>query len=343
MMAIHLFFPTEGQCVEMHTMAQKNFIETACRSALSEKDFAALAHEGEDVAHGTAVRFCFVVQERPSHASVTVEVARQADFSDRVVYSEEQAVAGVPNLRLATRYYWRVRVCTDEEAPTVSDVAQFVTSECPPRFITADGLGNVRDLGGWKTSDGRRVRQGMLYRGCEMDEHIVITEGGVHTLRDTLGIRTEIDLRSEAEGRLTASPLGDGVTYAFHFLEPYNLIGNTAENVRAILRLLLDPANYPVYFHCWGGADRTGTLAFLLLGALGVPRDDLLLDYEITSLSGIGLRRWNEETFLPLLAWLVPYGWGREDTRTVCERALCDMGVSLQTIERLRTLLLEDE
>ena len=341
MTAVHLFFPVEGERIELHTAVQRAFAETSDRAALSDAEFAALAHEGEDVAHARTVNFCFVVQNRPANATVTVALARTADFSDAVRYTEEEATAGVPNLLLATQYYWRVCVCVAGEVCAVSDVARFVTSARPPRFINAEGLGNVRDLGGWETKDGRHVRQGLLYRGCEMENHIVITADGVRTLHDTLGIRTEIDLRREAEGKITVSPLGEDVSYELRFLDPYDTVGNTAENLCAIFEMLTDATRYPVYFHCWGGADRTGTLSFLLLGALGVCRDDLLLDYELTSLSAIGLRRWNREDFLPFLAWLLPYGWGQDDVQTVCERALGDMGVSSETLDGLRRLLLE--
>ena len=49
---------------------------------------------------------------------------------------------------------------------------------------------------------------------------------------------------------------------------------------------LSDASNYPIYTNCQGGADRTGTYAFLLNGLLGVSYDDLTRDFELTSFSG---------------------------------------------------------
>ena len=46
-----------------------------------------------------------------------------------------------------------------------------------------------------------------------------------------------------------------------------------------------DSKEKPVYFHCWGGADRTGTVGFLLGGLLGMSYTDLIIDYELTSFS----------------------------------------------------------
>ena len=58
----------------------------------------------------------------------------------------------------------------------------------------------------------------------------------------------------------------------------------------AVLRVFADERNYPVYMHCWGGADRTGTVAFILEGLCGVSEADLAIDYELTSFTMFGLR-----------------------------------------------------
>ena len=47
-------------------------------------------------------------------------------------------------------------------------------------------------------------------------------------------------------------------------------------------RLFCERKNYPIYFHCIGGADRTGSLAYVLNGVLGVEKEDLERDYEST-------------------------------------------------------------
>src|SRR5206468_7178285 len=43
------------------------------------------------------------------------------------------------------------------------------------------------------------------------------------------------------------------------------------------------PTNHPMVFHCTAGKDRTGLMAMLLLGALGVSDDDIVADYELTT------------------------------------------------------------
>ena len=60
--------------------------------------------------------------------------------------------------------------------------------------------------------------------------------------------------------------------------------------IKQAMELLADENNYPIYFHCSAGADRTGTFAYLVNGLLGVPYEDLVKDFEITSFSTYGNR-----------------------------------------------------
>ncbi len=62
------------------------------------------------------------------------------------------------------------------------------------------------------------------------------------------------------------------------------------ENYRKVFSLMADKSNYPMYFHCTGGADRTGTVSFLVNALLGVSEADLIHDYEFTTFSIYGQR-----------------------------------------------------
>lgn len=69
-----------------------------------------------------------------------------------------------------------------------------------------------------------------------------------------------------------------------------NYYSPSAQSIKTIFSTLADESNYPVYFHCNAGADRTGTLAFLIEAVLGVSEEDVVKDYEITSFSSYGAR-----------------------------------------------------
>jgi len=187
----------------------------------------------------------------------------------------------------------------------------------PPRFMAVDGVSNMRDIGGWKGLDGRRVRHGLVYRsaafntgvrfrsgGRENYEYLfglspvteeekadfkpserTISDKGIDELVNGLGIRSDLDLRSPHECYgMTTSPLGAGVKW-FHCPQlTYGSFGKE-ESRRAFaeaFKVFLDKSNYPVIFHCAGGADRTGAIAFMLNGICGVSLDDLRKDWELT-------------------------------------------------------------
>lgn len=165
---------------------------------------------------------------------------------------------------------------------------------------------NVRDLGGW-VCDGGTVKYGLLIRGGKLsaaDRAVLVGE---------MGIQHDLDLRgregggSEDEPDMTESPLGSDVwytrtqQYAWYALTP-------VATWQAYFRCVIDAVTHrePVYFHCTAGADRTGTLACVLEGILGLSQSDIDKDYELTTFySGSGsdaaARRRNESDWKGLI------------------------------------------
>ena len=176
------------------------------------------------------------------------------------------------------------------------------------RPITVGGAANVRDLGGWK-ADGGIIAYELLYRGGKINDgqNCALDENGLDVMKNTLGIKTEIDLRfaNIDDGGQTESVLGKDVKYVKAPFHAYNYIlpefSHYGENDRSYLEIsasslktifdvLADEKNYPIYFHCNAGADRTGTLAFLIESVLGVSESDMTKDFELTSFSSYGPR-----------------------------------------------------
>ncbi len=244
--------------------------------------------------------------------SYTVTVSKQADLSQPVyVLETTEPAAEITNLERGTTYYWTVTVHCGEKAVT-SRAASFTTDTAGPRSLDVDGLSNARDCGGWATSDGGTVKQGLLYRCGRLNTsnidtvRIEITDDGIHTLRDELGVRTELDLRGDEESvYLTQSPLGDGVSY---YRIPMEWSGNILQlnepQIRQVFSLLADEANYPLIVHCNIGTDRTGLICFLVNALLGVSEEDLCLDYAFSNFASIGGSRSADTitySYLPLI------------------------------------------
>jgi hypothetical protein len=112
------------------------------------------------------------------------------------------------------------------------------------------------------------------------------------------------------------------------------------EICKKIFSVLADASNYPVYVHCWGGADRTGTVVFLLSAILGVKAEDLFLDYEITSLSSWGERSSDSEQFRSLLSSLDEYGTADDTINDKCEKFILSTGITEQQIDNIRKIFL---
>lgn len=204
------------------------------------------------------------------------------DLSDAVEYpSQANTLELKINLLPGQTYYWQVIARTDDGI-VKSEVASFRTAP-GLRPITIGGVGNSRDLGGWRTEDGLTLKYGLLYRSAQLTD---VTESGRKTAVEDLGIVSDIDLRgregtwdNKEEG---VGPLGKSVTY-FNFSATSYLTGVKSKTTANEIRPLADPANYPAIFHCAAGADRAGTMAALIEGICGCPISVLVTDYELTN------------------------------------------------------------
>ncbi len=208
-----------------------------------------------------------------------VLVARSKDMSDAIEYPTDVNTIEIYNLMTGTTYYWCVKTNTDG-GEFITDVRSFKTTETP-RLIWLSGIANVRDVGGWKDKNGNAMHQGLAYRGKALGE---LTPEGIAS-GTALGIRTVFDLRSASESMLDlvdgVGRLGPDVQIINVSASSYNSFLFTPLTAREI-RAFADWSNYPIYFHCAAGADRTGSLAYVLQGLCGVEELSLIMDYELT-------------------------------------------------------------
>ena len=181
----------------------------------------------------------------------------------------------------------------------------------PPRRIALHGTLNTRDLGGYLTQDGRRVRWGLLFRSDQLSE---LNDGDVEAL-SSLGLRRVYDLRSESERMDHEDRLPEGVAsislpISNPALDPDRLrsliLSGGAEEgdfhdllVRANRSFVLDyraefgaliqglaqPGGLPALFHCTYGKDRTGFAAAVILEILGVPWETTVEDYLLSNVT----------------------------------------------------------
>lgn len=223
----------------------------------------------------------------------TVSVSENENMKNAVSYETNALQLDLINLKIAKTYYWKVNSENYQ-----SQIYKFDVADVAPRNISVDGVTNVRDLGGWKTQDGRRVKQGLVYRCGRLNKssaksaEIEITQNGIKTMTADLGIKSEIDLRLVYNGEIgaiTSSPLGTGVKYINAPMEwDGNIFYDNKQELLKVFSIFADEDNYPLIFHCNIGTDRTGMVAYLINALSGVSQDDLMIDYLFSNLGNIG-------------------------------------------------------
>jgi protein-tyrosine phosphatase len=167
------------------------------------------------------------------------------------------------------------------------------------RLVVLEGCLNFRDLGGYPTADGRRLRWRQLFRSDALHG---LTPADVAHLRDELGVTTVVDLRSTAELRGDGEaplrreaivhhhvPLFDGEMIhpeerpaSISLSERYWLLAEYAKPKIAQVVTTIAAATGPAVYHCAAGKDRTGVISAVLLGVLGVPEEVIVADYAAT-------------------------------------------------------------
>jgi len=221
-----------------------------------------------------------------------------ADFSEAFTAEvpSDQAYYEIFNLLPNQTYYYKVTLTIDGN-PTEVINSSFTTSG-QLRQIKAEGGANIRDLGGWATASGKPIKYGLIYRGAEWNGKYNLTTEGIAAIR-AVGIKAELDLRSSNEALyIDKSPVGDDVTYIRIHNEDYYESGvqDRKDLYKKDMDFIFDCVknDKPVFFHCHIGADRTGTLAFLIEGLLGVGMSDIYKDYELTTFSYLDTHRYKE-------------------------------------------------
>jgi protein-tyrosine phosphatase len=168
------------------------------------------------------------------------------------------------------------------------------------RRLAWEGLLNARDLGGYATADGRRTRWGAVVRS---DSLAALTPAGRRALLD-YRVRSMVDLRLPAEVVRHPNPFAEpdthGVAYVnVSFIDPATppredegtrladdykgMLDRFRGPVAAVMAAIANAPEGGVLVHCAAGKDRTGLIAALLLGLVGVAPETIAADYALTA------------------------------------------------------------
>lgn len=270
-------------------------------------------------------------------AKFKVEYGTRADYSDAVTVNTTGKSIAVNNLLRNTKYY--VRITATANGITRQAESSFKTADIGPRVMTVGGITNVRDLGGYETSFGKTTLQGLAFRGAQLDIKGVsrLTAQGAELLGTDIALGLEIDLRTASEtGGLTKSVV-TSAKYLNSRIGSYTAAfsSDQKELFRQIFASYADVNNYPIYVHCVYGADRTGTVCYILNALLGVDEKTLIQDYEFTTFSDAGLR--SAATNAEMKAFLTSFNALSGSTPAEkAENYLLSIGVTNEEISTIR-------
>jgi len=217
------------------------------------------------------------------------------DFGAPVLYTKDQE-ALIVNPDVDERHYFYLETEAGEGA---------ILAE---RQLSLQGTPNFRDLGGYKTQDGRRLKWGKLYRSSKLS---ALTDEDIGYIR-RLGLTVICDFRQLTEQELEPTLLGENVSHTvaslpvspgsssnfmenLHrgviavddsagFMEEMNrdFVASQMPQYAQMFQLLLQ-GDQQLLIHCASGKDRTGFGAALILDVLGVSEETIVDDYLLTN------------------------------------------------------------
>lgn len=217
------------------------------------------------------------------------------DFGKPIAQTTKPEVV-IPNPNVDVRHYFHLQ---REQGDSIT---------LAERQLSLQGAPNFRDLGGYETCDGRRLRWGKLFRSGKLSQ---LTEADIRYIKQ-LGVSHICDFRQVVEQELEPTWLGDdhpiivaglpitpGSTQNFManllngvididdaagFMEEINrdFVINHMHQYAQMFQLLLK-GEKQLLIHCAAGKDRTGFGAALILDVLGVPEETIIEDYLLTN------------------------------------------------------------
>ncbi len=273
-------------------------------------------------------------------ASSKVEVSESSSFEKSFFVSlSESYSANIWNLKTGTKYFYKLHL-TLSNGEELSYNGTFETAQ-GIRFMNISGIGNVRDIGGWKTANGKVINQGLLYRGTELDGAVEkgykIDDSAKELMLEQLNIKFDMDLRAEANHVQGIYILGPDVKHKYYSSAAYGgLFTDGGENaLKEIFKDLSNKNNYPMYVHCTYGRDRTGTVCYILGALLGMSENDLIKEYE---LSGLFYGSASRSDISTLYGGLLSYEGNNLQQKT--ENYLLSIGVTKAEINSIKNIFL---
>ena len=225
----------------------------------------------------------------------SVIFGQKKDLSDgyKVDAGVDEDTISFNNPYLGKNYYQLIATFTDGTTDETPIRRLFVDSTYP-RNLTIDGMTNCRDIGGRELEDGGKIKQGLIFRTSGKNQNGSLTDATTEEMIGHLKVKNEINLAGDSNSynlKLEGTTLYEGSRMDTSSTGGYSHISRNTEAIKNFFTFIADENNYPLYYHCKIGTDRTGVCTILLQGLLGVSYQQAYQDYLFSNFGKIGEQR----------------------------------------------------
>ncbi len=289
------------------------------------------------------VKFDFDISNIPTGViidKITVDISKSQDISDPRTFtvSGNERTINITHLEADTKYYYRINLFPTDYCACGS----FKTADTI-RVVNLAGVPNVRDIGNHTLTNGKKIKQGLFYRGGELDgifdANSKINSTGIAVANQVFEFKTEMDLRTPTAGSdKNHSVAGLNASYKCYNASSYSDIFNESgkASMKNIFTDLANKDNYPVYVHCTYGFDRTGSVCFILEALLGLDIESIEKEYYMSRLAYPNV---STDRFDELVSGLDQYDG--ISTKQKAESYLLSAGITQEQIDSIREILTE--
>ena len=242
----------------------------------------------------TQLNWEFTAPEGYEVKNYTLVFSQNMDLSDPyTVQGTKETSIKFYNSFLGTNYFKIVANFTSGDKQS-SDVKSFKVTEQAPRNLYVGNMPNCRDMGGRTTVAGGKIKQGLIYRpsGSAFDNRTPSDDEAKSILKDTLRVKTEINVANSTGNNVNIDGVNVVNAYMAYGAVPYSNLARNSVRIRQVMDVLADEANYPVFYHCRIGTDRTGITGVMIGGLLGIDFNEIIQDYGFSNFAPIDNQRY---------------------------------------------------
>ena len=287
----------ENEVFEIHTAEQKTFLEYQGSYAnMPAEDYPDGTKHLSD-SNPITLTWNYENKDNKELSQYSVVFGQEKDLSDgyRVDGGATEDKISFNNPYLGRNYYKLIATFTDgttDETP----IRHFEVDSTYPRNLTISGMTNCRDMGGRVLPNGNRIKQGLIFRTSGKNQNGSLTDATTEEMVNHLKVKNEINLAGDSNSynlKLAGTTLIENCRMDTSSTGGANAnhLSRNAEAAKNFFNFIADSNNYPLFYHCKIGTDRTGLCSVLLSGLLGVSLNEIYQDYLFSNFGKIGEKR----------------------------------------------------